>query len=160
MNQASSTPALSIVRSKILPLLRTGFGYFLGIGLVAALAASTGQPWLIGSFGASCVLLFGFPDVPFSRARNVIGGHILSSAVALLMLSVFGPHWAVMALAAAMACTLMIATNTVHPPAGGNPVIVFMTQPGWEFLLLPTAIGAAGLFAVSRMYHRICKSAS
>jgi len=158
MNQ-TATSTLSTLRSKTLPILRAGLGYFLGIGLVAWLAASTGQPWLIGSFGASCVLLFGFPDVPFSRARNVIGGHLITATTALVMLTLFGPHWAVMALAAAIACMLMIATNSVHPPAGGNPIIVFMTQPGWEFLVLPTAIGAAGLFVFSRLYHRAFKLA-
>jgi len=155
MNQVNSTTALSLLRIKTLPVLRTGFGYFLGIGLVAALAATTGQPWLLSSFGASCVLLFGFPDVPFSRARNVIGGHLLTSATALVMLSLFGPHWVVMALAAAIACMLMVATSTVHPPAGGNPIVVFMSQPGWEFLLLPAAAGAVGLYALSRLYHRV-----
>jgi len=152
MNQANPTLSTQI-RSKTLPLLRIGVGYFLGIGLIAYLSASTGQLWLIGSFGASCVLLFGFPDVPFSRARNVIGGHCLTAATGLLMLALFGPHWAVMAAAAALACVLMVATNSVHPPAGGNPIIIFMTQPGWEFLLLPVAIGAAGLFFFSRGYH-------
>jgi len=158
MNQA--IPASPSILSKSIPILRTGFGYFLGIGLLAALVASTGHPWLIGSFGASCVLLFGFPNLPFSQARNVIGGHLLSSAVALAMLSIFGPHWVVMAVAAAVACMLMMATKTAHPPAGGNPVIVFMTQPGWEFLLLPTAIGAVGLFVLSRIYHRVSSTAS
>jgi len=160
MNHIYSVSVLSAIRTKTLPILRTGLGYFLGIGLVAGLAATTGQPWLIGSFGASCVLLFGFPNVPFSQARNVIGGHLLASAVGLVMLTLFGPHWAGMALAAAMTCMLMIATNTVHPPAGGNPIIVFMTQPGWEFLLLPTAIGAAGLFLLSRGYYRAFKPAA
>jgi len=160
MNQTYPAPALSAIRTKTLPILRIGAGYFLGIGLVAWLAAYTGQPWLISSFGASCVLLFGFPDVPFSQAKNVIGGHLLSSTVGLVMLSLFGPHWALMALATAMACMLMIATKTVHPPAGGNPILVFTTLPGWEFLLLPTAIGAAGLFVLSRLYHRVFKPAA
>ena len=37
---------------------------------------------LLGSFGASCVLVFGFPDLPFSQPRNLVGGHVLSSLVA------------------------------------------------------------------------------
>jgi len=36
---------------------------------------------VLGSFGASCVLVFGFPDVPFSQPRNVLVGHVLSSLV-------------------------------------------------------------------------------
>jgi len=160
MNLTHPASALSAIRTRTLPVLRIGAGYFIGIGLVAWLAASTGQPWLISSFGASCVLLFGFPNVPFSQAKNVIGGHLLCSTVGLVMLSLFGPHWAWMALATALACMLMLATNSVHPPAGGNPIVVFTAQPGWEFLLLPTAIGAAGLFVLSRFYHRVFKPAA
>nr|WP_223264590.1 HPP family protein [Sulfuriferula plumbiphila] len=40
---------------------------------------------MLGSFGASCVLLFGFPESPFSQPRNVI-----SALTGLLFLSVFG----------------------------------------------------------------------
>lgn len=41
-----------------------------------------------------------------------------------------------------LAIALMMATGTVHPPAGSNPVIVFLLQPGWGFLLLPTLLGS------------------
>ncbi|MFR9014303.1 MAG: HPP family protein, partial [Desulfovibrio piger] len=33
---------------------------------------------LIGSFGASAVLLFAAPDSPLSRPRNLLGGHFFS----------------------------------------------------------------------------------
>jgi len=33
---------------------------------------------LIGSFGASAVLIYGAPKSPFAQPRNVIGGHMLS----------------------------------------------------------------------------------
>ncbi len=39
-------------------------------------ANGMGLPLLIGSFGASAVLVFGAPSSPLARARNVIGGHV------------------------------------------------------------------------------------
>ncbi len=45
---------------------------------------------LLGSFGASCVLLFGYPEQPFAQPANVILGHLVSAAVGLLCLRVFG----------------------------------------------------------------------
>ena len=140
-------------RARIAGILLAGLGAFVALATIGALAAVTGNAWVIGSFGASCVLLFGFPDVPFSRTKNVIGGHLLSSAVGLLFLHVLGPGWWAMAAAGACAAMLMMATDTVHPPAGSNPVIIFMAQPGWDFLLLPTLAGACVLVLVNRLYR-------
>ena len=147
--EASAPPR----RVRIAGILLAGLGAFVALATVGALAATTGSAWVIGSFGASCVLLFGFPDVPFSRAKNVIGGHLLSSAVGLLFLHVLGPGWWAMAAAGACAAMLMMATDTVHPPAGSNPVIIFLAQPGWDFLVMPTLAGACVLVLVSRLYR-------
>lgn len=144
-----------VQRIRALSLLWTGLGAFVGLATLGALTIESGQPWLIGSFGASGVLLFAFPDGLFSRVRNVIGGHLLTSLVALACLQVFGPGLLAMAFAGALATVLMVITRTVHPPAGGNPVIVFMTQPGWSFLLVPTLGGACLLVVVALLYWRI-----
>ena len=61
-------------------------------------------------------------------------------------LNLFGrrdPHiYGTTTLADGSAIALMMLTRTVHPPAGSNPVIVFLLQPGWDFLLYPTLSGA------------------
>ena len=106
------------------------------------------------------MLLFGFPDVPFSRPRNVIGGHVLASAVGLLFLQLCGPGWLPMAAAGACAAMLMMLTDTVHPPAGSNPVIVFLAQPGWSFLAMPTLAGACCLVAIGWLYWRFMRGRS
>lgn len=133
-------------------VLAAGLGGVLAIGLVAGATSISGSPMVLGSFGASCVLMFGFPDSPFSQPRNVVLGHFLSSFVGLAVLSMFGAHGWAMALAAGAAIMVMLATRTVHPPAGSNPVIIFLTQPGWSFLLLPTLAGALILVAAAALY--------
>ncbi|WEK28827.1 MAG: HPP family protein [Candidatus Pseudomonas phytovorans] len=146
-----------IRRIRALPMLWIGLGAFIGLAALGAITTSTGQPWLIGSFGASGVLLFAYPEGPFSQVRNVIGGHCLTSLVALVCLQVFGPGLLAMAFAGALATVLMVLTRTVHPPAGGNPVIVFMTQPGWSFLLVPTLGGACLLMLTAWIYWKIVR---
>lgn len=51
--------------------------------LAIAAVADAGDPLSIslplGYFGAACVLVSGFPDLPFSQARNVLFGYLLSS---------------------------------------------------------------------------------
>ena len=71
----------------------------------------------------------------------------------LVCLSVFGAHWSAVALAVATAIALMMVTRTVHPPAGSNPVIVFLLQPSWSFLFFPTLVGALVLTAVALVYN-------
>ncbi|WP_081673774.1 HPP family protein [Pseudomonas cremoricolorata] len=140
--------------SRALALLWIGLGAFIGLSGLGAIALSTKQPWLIGSFGASGVLLFAYPEGPFSQVRNVVGGHVLTSLVALVCLKVLGPGLLPMAFAGALATVLMVVTRTVHPPAGGNPVIVFMIQPSWSFLLIPTLGGACLLMLTAWLYWR------
>ncbi|WP_147074153.1 HPP family protein [Sulfuriferula plumbiphila] len=61
------------------------FGGLVAIETVGYVSAVSATPLVLGSFGASCVLLFGFPESPFSQPRNVI-----SALTGLLFLSVFG----------------------------------------------------------------------
>lgn len=145
------------------PALRTialaWAGGFLAIAAVASLSEYLSIALVLGSFGASCVLVFGYPDVPFSQPRNVIAGHVISSFIGLACLYLFGPHWWGLALAVATAIALMMLTRTVHPPAGSNPVIVFLTSPTWGFLLFPTLIGALILVAVALVYNNATREA-
>jgi len=134
-------------------------GGFLAIAAVASLTEFLSVALVLGSFGASCVLVFGYPDVPFSQPRNVVAGHVISSLVGLVFLFAFGPHWWAVSLAVATAIALMMLTRTVHPPAGSNPVIVFLTQPTWGFLLFPTLVGALMLVAVALMYNNATRDA-
>lgn len=61
-------------------------------------------------------------------------------------------------MAVGTAIALMMLTRTVHPPAGSNPVIVFLGQPGWGFLLFPTLIGALVVVAVALVYNNTTRT--
>ncbi len=54
-----------------------------------------------------------------------------------------------------LAAMLMILMKTVHPPAGSNPVIVFVGHGAWSFLLMPTAVGAAMLLTIAWVFWRL-----
>jgi CBS-domain-containing membrane protein len=133
-------------------------GGFVAIATVAALSNALSAVLILGSFGASCVLIFGYPDVPFSQPRNIVVGHVLSSAIGVLFLQVFGPTWWALALAAGTAIAVMMVTRTVHPPAGSNPVIVFLSQPGWSFVVFPTLAGALVLVIVALVYNNATRA--
>jgi CBS-domain-containing membrane protein len=130
-------------------------GGFLAISAVTLLSNTFSVGLVLGSFGASCVLIFGFPDAPFSQPRNVIGGHFLSSLIGLLCLTLFGATWWSVAIAVGTAIAVMMVTRTTHPPAGSNPVIIYLLKPAWSFLLFPTLFGAVILVFVAVIYNNL-----
>jgi len=140
------------------PSLRAGAtacaGIFFGIALLAYASFDLRVLLALGSFGSSSILLFAFPESPFSQPRSIIGGHVISTAVGLLALLLFGKTWWALGAAVAASAAVMLLARCVHPPAGSNPIIVFLTHPGWDFLLFPTLAGALVLVASGWLYHR------
>ena len=60
-------------------------GSFIGIGIMAYMQSNTllhsDVVFLIGSFGASSVLVYGAIQSPLSQPRNLVGGHLVSAIV-------------------------------------------------------------------------------
>jgi CBS-domain-containing membrane protein len=142
-------------KAKVQEILFASFGGFIAIAIIGYLTNSYDNLLVMGSFGASCVLLFGFPKSPFSQPRNVIFGHLFSTFVGLFFLHFVGNEWWSMALALAFALGIMIATRTVHPPAGSNPLIVFLLASSWDYLIFPSLIGSIVLVIVALFYNNL-----
>ena len=114
---------------------------------------------LLGTFGASSLLVFAYPDSPFCQPRNVILGHLIGSAAGLVFLHFCPITWWCDALAVGAAIGVMKLTRTVHPPACSNPLIIFALKPSWSFLLFPTLAGAALIVVVALFYHNLRREA-
>lgn len=142
-------------RESISSIATAFVGSFCAIAVVALLTGALKVPLVLGSFGATCVLVFAFPRVPFSQPRNVIAGHVLSSLIGVLCLQGLGASWWSMALALSAAVALMLLTRTVHPPAGSNPIIVMLSEPAWAFVLTPTLYGAALIVLVALFVNNV-----
>jgi CBS-domain-containing membrane protein len=67
-----------------------GAGGFLTILALAEARLTLGTVLLIAPFGASCVLVFALPESSLAQPRNVIGGHVISTAIGLMVLSLIG----------------------------------------------------------------------
>ena len=133
--------ARGVLFARALPALLAGL---CSAGVIAALLGLhglSGLTLLIPSFGASCALVFGVPDSPFARPKSVIGGHLVSSAMGLAALWLFGAGPIAMALGVGMAIAAMMLTRTMHPPAGGDPLIVILAGATPVFLLSPILAG-------------------
>ena len=131
----------------------------LGILAIFEITALVGQPLLIGSFGASAVLLFGATESPLAQPRNLVGGHLVSATVAVLVIALFGSTPLTIALGVGLAIFAMNLTHTTHPPGGATALIGVQGAVGPGFILVPVLAGAlillvTALFTNSVVYHR------
>ena len=98
--------------------------------------------FIAGSFGSSMVLLFGFPESPFAQPRNVFFGHLVTALVGIIFVNLIPlPIYINIPLAVGMGIFFMILLNVVHPPAGGNPVMVIIGSVSYDYLLFPIISG-------------------
>lgn len=114
-----------------------------------------GWQLLMAPFGATAVLLFAAPQSPFSKPLNVIGGHLLTATIGLLFATHIDVGMWTVALATGSAITLMPLTNTLHPPAGANPILIIQSQQGWSFLIEPVLLGAIGLVISAKAFEKL-----
>jgi len=126
-----------------------------GILAIYALAAWADKALLIGSFGASAVLLYGAPDSPLAQPRNLLGGHVLSGAVAVVMVALFGSSPLTTAVAVGVSILVMNLTHTTHPPGGATALIGVQSSAGPVFVLIPVLTGALILLAVAMFTNNI-----
>ncbi len=132
-------------------------GGFLATAAFAGAGEAAQLPLVLGSFGASCLLVFAYPASPFSQPRNVVGGHFVASLVGLVVMALLGVHWWSMAIGVGTAIALMLLLRVPHPPAGSNPLIVMLAAAKWSFLITPTLIGALILVLVALFFNNLGK---
>lgn len=161
MNSLSERPAEAVAaqrnelrRAKLVLSATAGAGGILAILCLGSLAGLTELPALIAPFGATSALLFALPASPLAQPRNVIGGHTIAAASGLAMFSIFGPGLLTAAFGVGLAIFLMIQTETMHPPAGANPVVIAaLGTATWSFLLAPILLGTLILVAIAVAFH-------
>ncbi|MBJ6799858.1 HPP family protein [Geomonas propionica] len=127
--------------------------------VISELTILLGHPLLIGSLGASAVLLFGANESPLAQPRNLIGGHVVSALVAVVVVALLGSTPVSMAVAVCTSIFLMNLTHTTHPPGGATALIGVQGAVGPSFVLLPVLTGALILLVVACftnnvVYHR------
>ena len=123
--------------------LIAGFFSAFTIGVLTVLTYKSALGlFLAGSFGSSMVLLFGFPESPFAQPRNVFFGHLVTTLVGVIFVNLIPlPIFINIAIAVGAGIFFMILFNVVHPPAGGNPIIVIIGSVSYDYLFFPIVSG-------------------
>lgn len=144
--------------SKIINALLSALGALIFISFLAFLDRSfEGMIWLIPPFGASMVLVMAVHESPLAKPKNILLGHILSALSGIIILYLIGDNFLALGIAVALAVFVMIVTDTIHPPAGANPIIVVLTGQGISFVLFPVAVGAFMLVIFAYLYNKLLK---
>ena len=142
-------------------------GAFCGIGLIAFLQSlqlpSLENLFLIGSFGASAVLVYGAIQSPLAQPRNLIGGHVVSAIVGVTIGKILPDIiWLTAPLAVASSIVLMQITRTMHPPGGATALIAVtsgtkISSLGYLYVLSPVFTGALILLLTALLFNNITK---
>lgn len=114
--------------------------------------------FIIGSFGASAVLIYGIPRSPLSQPRNVVGGHVLSAIVGVSMHLLVPSPLLCSALAVSCAILLMHMTGTLHPPGGATALIATIGGDkihdlGYLYVFSPVLCGALVMVGMARVMN-------
>ena len=145
-------------KQALINALFSSLGAFVCIGFLAYLNSSIeGAIWLIPPFGASMVLVMAVHESPLAKPKNLILGHILSALSGVIIFYLLGNTFVSLGLGVALAVFVMMITNTVHPPAGANPIIVILTGQSLNFVFLPVAVGAVIIVAFAYLYNKLLK---
>ena len=149
-------------------LLVSWIGAFLGIAAVALvnfyLLKDTDLVMIIGSFGASAVLIYGAVRSPLAQPRNLVGGHIISAIIGVAIYNLLNDYmWLAASVAVATAIAVMHATKTLHPPGGATALIAVIGSEkihnlGYLYAVIPVGLGVLIMLIIALLINNIPKN--
>lgn len=140
-------------------------GAFVGIGLIALIQSyqftEHENIFLIGSLGASSVLVYGAIQSPLAQPRNLIGGHFISALIGVTIFKIFPDIiWINAPLAVSLSIVIMQITKTLHPPGGATALIAIIGSEkikalGYWYAFSPILSGAIILYLVAIIFNNM-----
>lgn len=142
-------------------------GAFIGIGLIAFfqsfILTKEENIFLIGSFGASSVLVYGAIQSPLAQPRNLILGNLISAFMGVMVAQTLPDIiWITAPLAVSLSIICMQMTKALHPPGGATALIAVIgsekiQELGFWYVLTPVLTGSLILFFVALVFNNITK---
>ena len=134
---------IDIKRDKFIKASLAGIFSAFTIGILTLITYKTELGlFLAASFGSSMVLLYGFPESPFAQPKNIFFGHLVTALVGVIFVNFIQlPIFIIIPFAVGFGIFLMIIFDIVHPPAGGNPIMVIIGSASFDYLFSPVITG-------------------
>ncbi len=117
--------------------------------------------WLTASFGSSVVIVFISPENEYAQPKNVLFGHLLAALVGIIFVTFFKitqdrtVFFLTLGIAIGITVMLMMVFKIIHPPAGGNTILVMLAQESYQFLIFPIFVGAVTIIIGGVIYNRL-----
>ncbi|MDD3003923.1 HPP family protein [Flavobacterium sp.] len=140
-------------------------GSFVGIGIISYLQILqlpiSDVVYLIGSFGASSVLVYGVIESPLAQPRNLIGGHLVSAIIGVsVQKAIPDILWLSAPLAVSLSIIFMQISKTLHPPGGATALIAVtgsseLKNIGYWYVISPVLVGCLILLIVALIFNNM-----
>jgi CBS-domain-containing membrane protein len=142
--------------------LISGIGAFLGISIIYLISMTfldkATAIYIIPSMGASAVLLFAAPHVPFSQPWNVFGGHLISAVIGVSCALSIPNIIMAASVAVGISVTAMYYTRCIHPPGGATALAAVIGSAklhslGYLYILSPVLINTVALLVIALLFN-------
>lgn len=140
-------------------------GSFIGIACIGIIQGhylnQTDNVLLIGSFGATGVLIYGAIHSPLAQPRNLIGGHVISAIIGVTVSQFLGDIlWLAAALSVSISILAMQLSKTLHPPGGATALIAVIGSEkvislGYWYVIFPVLSGVLIMLLVALTFNNM-----
>ena len=140
-------------------------GSFIGLSIISYLhyevLSKNDLTLLIGSFGATCVLIYGAIGSPLAQPKNLFLGHIISAIIGVSIYKLLGNYiWVAAPLAVSISIIAMQIAKALHPPGGATALIAVtggssITSMGYTYVVSPVLSGVLILFITALIFNNI-----
>ncbi len=144
-------------------------GAFLGIYIISILNDLIGMDrktgfFLVGSFGASAVLIYAAPQLELSQPRNFLGGQIFSAFVGITVYKYLPFDLSILsAISVSIAIVVMHFTRTMRHPEGATALIVVIGSSqihelSYWFVVSPVLLGTLVMLIIALIVNNLSKN--
>jgi CBS domain-containing membrane protein len=117
---------------------------------------------IVPSMGASAVLLFASPHVPFSQPWNVIAGHGFSAIVGVACWHWIPDYTVAASASVGLAIGVMVVTRSIHPPGGATALAAVIGSEklhnlGYSYEFQPVLLNAVTILLVAIVFNGLFK---
>lgn len=118
------------------------------------------SPWVIGSMGASAVLLFAIPHSPLAQPWAFTGGNLISALIGVACYHWIPDPLIASGAAVSLAILAMFLLQCLHPPGGATALTAVVGgdaihQLGFQYVLIPVGINVLTLLCLALLLNTV-----
>jgi CBS-domain-containing membrane protein len=123
------------------------------IAVLILLEVFSKQQLLFSSLASSAFLIYVDPKHPVNSVRTLVIAQMSAAVIGYFVYILLGPRYSTAAVSMLIAITVMILTNSMHPPAVSSALIFafYYTKPNTLLLFLAAVILLVILIALQKI---------